>query len=170
LIPSPFPRDYPHRRPCAECRILRAFLLKWLRAGHQTNSITTRCPTKATARYKLDSVMSRSGSRKRSTCARLVFRNRACKPPEIKALPVANVLLQNLPPGATNEPMDKAISRYTSLDQMKSDEYRNWQELPAHERMSAVAELTLAAYRMREPALDVRRLQRTLVHLQRPES
>jgi len=79
-------------------------------------------------------------------------------------------MLQNLFPSATNEPMDKAISTYTSLDDMKSDEYRDWQELPAHERMSAVAELTLAAYRMREPALDVRRLQRTLVHLQRPES
>jgi hypothetical protein len=66
--------------------------------------------------------------------------------------------------------MDKAISTYTSLDAMKADEYRDWQELPAHERMGAVAELTLEAYLMREPALDVRRLQRTLVHLQRPES
>jgi len=80
------------------------------------------------------------------------------------------VLLQNQPPGATNERMDKAITSYTSLDGMKADEYRDWQELPAHERMSAVADLTLAAYRMREPTLDVRRLQRTLVHLQRPES
>ena len=66
--------------------------------------------------------------------------------------------------------MDKVISTYDSLDEMESDEHRDWQKLPAHERMSAVAELTLAAYRMREPALDVRRLQRTLVHLQRPES
>jgi hypothetical protein len=65
--------------------------------------------------------------------------------------------------------MEKAISSYTSLDRMKADEYRERQELPAHERMSAVAELTLAAYGMKEPAPDVRRLQRTLVHLQRPE-
>jgi hypothetical protein len=65
--------------------------------------------------------------------------------------------------------MDKAISTCTSLDDMKADEYRDWQKLPAHERMSAVAEMTLAAYRMKEPALDVRRLQRTLVHLQRPK-
>ena len=42
-------------------------------------------------------------------------------------------MLQNLPPGATNEPMDKAISSYKSLDDMKSDEYRDWQKLPAHE-------------------------------------
>jgi hypothetical protein len=65
--------------------------------------------------------------------------------------------------------MDKALSVYNGLDGMKADEYRAWQELPAHQRMSAVAELTLAAYRMKEPAPDVRRLQRTLVHLQRPQ-
>jgi hypothetical protein len=81
-----------------------------------------------------------------------------------------NVLLQNPIPSATNEPMDRAFSSYTSLDGMKANEYRDWQKMLAHERMSAVAELTLAAYRMREPALDVRRLQRTLVHLQRPGS
>jgi hypothetical protein len=34
--------------------------------------------------------------------------------------------------------MDKVISSYTSLDNMKADEYRDWQELPAHERKSAV--------------------------------
>jgi hypothetical protein len=107
-------------------------------------------PAKAAAHRKLDSVMSH--------------------PKKIKALRGSNVLLQKRPRGATNKPMDKAISSYTSLDAMKAQEYRDWQELPAHERMSAVAELTLAAYRMREPALDVRRLQRTLVHLQRPES
>ena len=66
--------------------------------------------------------------------------------------------------------MDRVISTYASLDDMKADEYREWQKLPAHERMNAVAEITLAAYQMKEPAPDVRRLQRTLVHLQRPES
>ena len=70
---------------------------------------------------------------------------------------------------ATTWRMDKTISRYASLDEMKADEYRDWQQLPVHERMNAVAEITLAAYRMKEPAPDVRRLQRTLVHLQRPE-
>jgi hypothetical protein len=64
--------------------------------------------------------------------------------------------------------MDKAIRKFVSLDEMKADEYRAWQELPAHERMKAVAEITLAAYQMKEPTADVRRLQRTLVHLQRP--
>jgi hypothetical protein len=66
--------------------------------------------------------------------------------------------------------MDKVIRTFTSFDAMKADEYRDWQERPAHERMDAVAEITLAAYQMKEPAPDVRRLQRTLVHLQRPES
>ena len=66
--------------------------------------------------------------------------------------------------------MDKSIRKYASFDEMKADEYRDWQELPAHERMNAVAEMSLAAYQMKEPTPDVRRLQRTLVHLQRPES
>jgi hypothetical protein len=52
---------------------------------------------------------------------------------------------------------------------MKADEYRYWQSRPVHERMSAVAELTLSAYAMKEPARDVRRLQKTLVCLQRPQ-
>jgi hypothetical protein len=126
-----------------------AFLAKGCGSTAKPTQSPPAAPPKPADRCKLYSVMSR---------------------PEIKALHTSNVLLQNRPPGATNESMDKAISTYTTLDQMKSDEYRDWQELPAHERMSAVAELTLAAYRMREPALDVRRLQRTLVHLQRPES
>jgi hypothetical protein len=66
--------------------------------------------------------------------------------------------------------MDKVIRKYTNLDALKTDEYRDWQKLPAHERMNAVAEITLAAYQMKEPTPHVRRLQRTLVHLQRPKS
>ena len=66
--------------------------------------------------------------------------------------------------------MDKTIRKYASLDAMKADEYRDWLQLPVHERMKAVADMTLAAYLTKEPALDVPRLQRTLVHLQRPES
>jgi hypothetical protein len=65
--------------------------------------------------------------------------------------------------------MDKAVRMYTSLDAMKADECRDWQRLPAHERLGAVADLSLAAYRMKDPTVDVQRLQRTLVHLQYPE-
>ncbi len=64
--------------------------------------------------------------------------------------------------------MDKTIRSYAGLDEMKADEYRDWQERPAHERMNAVKEMTLATYQMKEPVPDVRRLQRTLVHLPRP--
>jgi hypothetical protein len=65
--------------------------------------------------------------------------------------------------------MDKVIRKYDSLDAMKVDEYRAWQALPAHERMSAVAVLTLETYQLKEPTVHVRRLQRDLVHLQSPE-
>jgi hypothetical protein len=65
--------------------------------------------------------------------------------------------------------MDKVIHQYASINALKADEYRDWQDLPPHERMRAVAEITLALYRMKEPAADVRRLQRTLVHLPRPK-
>jgi hypothetical protein len=56
--------------------------------------------------------------------------------------------------------MDKSIRIYDSHKEMKADEYRYWQSRPVHERVSAVAELTLSAYAMKEPARDVRRLQK----------
>jgi hypothetical protein len=65
--------------------------------------------------------------------------------------------------------MDKTIRKYTSLDEMKADEYRYWQSRPVHERMDAVSELTLAMYAMKGAAPDVPRLQRTLVRIQRPQ-
>ena len=65
--------------------------------------------------------------------------------------------------------MDKTIRKYTSLDEMKADEYRYWQSRPVHERMAAVSELTLAMYAMKGAAPDVPRLQRTLVRIQRPQ-
>ena len=65
--------------------------------------------------------------------------------------------------------MDKSVRVYDRREEMKADEYQYWQSRPVHERMSAVAELTLSAYAMKEPAQDVRRLQKTLVCLQRPQ-
>ena len=65
--------------------------------------------------------------------------------------------------------MDKTIRIYESLDEMKADEYRYWQSRPVHERMDAVVEITLAMYAMKGTVPDVPRLQRTLVHLQRPQ-
>ena len=63
--------------------------------------------------------------------------------------------------------MDKTITVYTSFEEMKAAELREWQALPAHVRLRAVAEMTLAAYGMKEPPQDARRIQRTLVHLER---
>jgi hypothetical protein len=67
--------------------------------------------------------------------------------------------------------MDKTIRKYTNFDEMKADEYREWQALPGYVRLNAIVELSLAQYQLKEPTRDVRqRLQRTLVHLQRPQS
>lgn len=66
--------------------------------------------------------------------------------------------------------MDKTIRKFTSLDEMKAEEYRYWKNRPAHERMAAVSELTQALYAMKGAAPDVPRLQRTLVRVQRPRS
>ncbi|MGO9262617.1 MAG: hypothetical protein ACLQU1_41000 [Bryobacteraceae bacterium] len=65
--------------------------------------------------------------------------------------------------------MDKTIRKYTSFEEMKADEYRYWQSRPAHERLNAVSELTEELYAMKGAAPDVPRLQRTVVHFQRPQ-
>ncbi|MHB1958033.1 MAG: hypothetical protein ACYCO5_03275 [Acidobacteriaceae bacterium] len=65
--------------------------------------------------------------------------------------------------------MDKIIRIYGSHKELKADESRYWQGRPVHERMSAVADLTLAAYALKEPTRDFRRLQGTVVCLQRPQ-
>ena len=73
--------------------------------------------------------------------------------------------------GAANGRMDKTIRKYTNFDEMKADEYREWQALPGYVRLNAIVELSLAQYQLKEPTRNVRqRLQRTLVHLQRPQS
>ena len=56
--------------------------------------------------------------------------------------------------------MDAIVRKYDSLKEMKADEYRYWQSRPVHEPMSAVKEITLAAYSMKEPVPDIRRLLR----------
>jgi hypothetical protein len=63
--------------------------------------------------------------------------------------------------------VDKTITIFDSLDELKTAELRDWQSLPAHQRLRAVSELTLALCRMKEPERDVRRIQRTNVCLQR---
>ena len=64
--------------------------------------------------------------------------------------------------------MDKTIRRYSSLDAMKAEEYRYWQSVSALERMRAVSEMSTEAYSLKGHLLDVPRLQRVLVRIQRP--
>jgi hypothetical protein len=59
------------------------------------------------------------------------------------------------------------ISRHTSLDAMKADEYQYWQNRPAYERLAATSEISTVAYRIKDTSADVSRLQRTLSHLKR---
>ena len=60
------------------------------------------------------------------------------------------------------------IRKFGSLEAMKDEEYQYWQGRPARERIAAVSEITTEAYRLKEPAINVSRLQRTLVAVQRP--
>jgi hypothetical protein len=63
--------------------------------------------------------------------------------------------------------MEKTIRRYTSLDEMKADEYRYWQSRPVHERVAAVSQLTEEGYRLKGIGPDAFRLQRNLVRVER---
>jgi hypothetical protein len=64
--------------------------------------------------------------------------------------------------------MDKRIRRYGSLEAMKAEEYRAWQSLSPREQIRAVMDISIALYAVKGHPLDVRRLQRTLVRIQRP--
>jgi hypothetical protein len=64
--------------------------------------------------------------------------------------------------------MDKTIRKYTNFEDIKDDEYREWQALPAHVRLNAAAELSSLQYQWKEQTRDVQSgLQRTLVRLER---
>jgi predicted glycoside hydrolase/deacetylase ChbG (UPF0249 family) len=65
------------------------------------------------------------------------------------------------------ERMDKTIRKYSSFDEMKAEEYQYWQNRPVHERVAAVAELTVQAYMLKGFEADDFRLRRTLVHFER---
>ena len=54
------------------------------------------------------------------------------------------------------------ITRTTSLDEMKADECRYWQNRPGHECVAAISEMTTEKYAMK----GLHRLQRTLVRLE----
>ncbi len=66
--------------------------------------------------------------------------------------------------------MATILRKYTSLDEMKADEYRYWRSRPVHERLDAVEELNRVAYALKgmETEKDVPRLQRPVVRLSCP--
>jgi hypothetical protein len=66
--------------------------------------------------------------------------------------------------------MEMTIQVYGNHGEIKADEYRYWQDRPAHERMDAVSRITLSLHAMKEPTADVPRLQRTISVLQRTRS
>jgi hypothetical protein len=63
--------------------------------------------------------------------------------------------------------VDKTITVFSSFDEMKAAELREWQLLPDYERLRMVSKLTAVLYHLKEPDRDVRRIQRTFVQLQR---
>ena len=52
---------------------------------------------------------------------------------------------------------------YTDFDEIKADQYRQWQAQPDHVRIAAISEISAEAYAMK--GQHVRRLQRTSVRL-----
>ena len=54
--------------------------------------------------------------------------------------------------------MDKTIKRYASAEVMKIAGYREWQSLPARDRIRAVSDITWAAYALKGHPVDVPRL------------
>jgi hypothetical protein len=78
--------------------------------------------------------------------------------------------IENPSPKCSNGAMSTILRKYSSLDEMKADEYRYWQSRPAHERMDAVEDMIETAYALKgwviEP--DVPRLQRPFVRLSCP--
>jgi hypothetical protein len=58
-----------------------------------------------------------------------------------------------------------SMTRFDDFNQIKADEYRHWHAQPDHIRIAAISELAMEHYTMK--GLHVRRLQRTLVRLER---
>jgi hypothetical protein len=68
------------------------------------------------------------------------------------------------------ERMDKTIRKYASLadlDEIKAEVYWYWQSRPVHERMDAVAVLSLAMYGIKGTVPDAPKLEKTLVRFER---
>lgn len=59
------------------------------------------------------------------------------------------------------------ITTYDDLNEMKADEYAYWQSQPSYARMKAVSGMSREAYNLKRQPANIRRLQRTLVCIER---
>lgn len=59
------------------------------------------------------------------------------------------------------------IRRFTDLNAMKDEEYAYWQQQPTVACMQAVVEINDASFGIDDRSAHVRRLQRTLVRIER---
>jgi hypothetical protein len=64
--------------------------------------------------------------------------------------------------------MDKTVRKFASFEEMKDEEYRYWQSVSPSERIAAIFELSVEAYRMKGIIADGQGLKRTLVRFKRP--
>lgn len=64
--------------------------------------------------------------------------------------------------------MDKTIRFVKDFDELKEEDYRYWQSVPAAERMKAVWELSLEGYQMKGLKPDGQELRRSVVRLELP--
>lgn len=47
------------------------------------------------------------------------------------------------------KPARGTLRRFDSFADMKADEYRHWDSRPAHERLTAISELSIEGYRLK---------------------
>ena len=77
--------------------------------------------------------------------------------------------------GARDLSVDKTVRRVTDAEQQQAETYRYWQSLSVGERLSAVWDISAAAYGFAAafkgtPPNDARRPQRTITRVQRSRS
>jgi len=69
-----------------------------------------------------------------------------------------------------NEPMDKTLRRFSSLDEMKAEQRRLWEAVPSQERFDAITEAMAEAFAFKtgeDPY--AREFCRTLTRVERPQ-
>ena len=64
--------------------------------------------------------------------------------------------------------MDKTARKFASFQEVKDEEYRYWQSVPPSQRIAAIYEHSVAAYRMKGIEADGQGLKRILVRFERP--